>query len=152
MFSFLERTGELSFAEKRAWIMGVVSAVAYGAYLVALLRKPAHLSLAETPYVAPMLWSIAGAIAANLLLQFLDAALSPKEAWKTDDRDQQIHRFGEYIGHSLIILAAVSALGMALADLETFWIANVLYLGFFLAAILGSVAKIVAYRRGFQPQ
>ena len=30
------------------------------------------------------------------------------------------------------------------------WIANVIYLCFTLSAVVGSVAKIVAYRRGFQ--
>ena len=40
---------------------------------------------------------------------------------------------------------------MAMAELDYFWIANLIYLAFVLSAILGSVAKIVAYRRGFQP-
>ncbi|MFD2762840.1 hypothetical protein [Micromonospora eburnea] len=39
---------------------------------------------------------------------------------------------------------------MALADRDQFWIANVIYLGFVLSAVVGSAAKIVAYRRGFQ--
>ena len=29
-----------------------------------------------------------------------------------------------------------------------FWIANAVYLGFVLSAVVGSVAKVVAYRRG----
>jgi hypothetical protein len=45
----------------------------------------------------------------------------------------------------------VAALLMAMAEWDHFWIANVIYLAFVLSAILGSVAKIVAYRRGFQP-
>ena len=40
---------------------------------------------------------------------------------------------------------------MAMAEADHFWIANVIYLAFVLSAILGSIAKIVAYRRGFQP-
>jgi hypothetical protein len=37
---------------------------------------------------------------------------------------------------------------MALAKVDYFWIANVIYLGFVLWAIAGSVVKLVAYRRG----
>ena len=38
---------------------------------------------------------------------------------------------------------------MAMAEWDYFWIANVIYLCFVLSAILGSIAKIVAYRQGF---
>jgi hypothetical protein len=31
---------------------------------------------------------------------------------------------------------------------DYFWIANVIYLGFVLSAVAGSVVKLVAYRRG----
>ncbi len=43
---------------------------------------------------------------------------------------------------------ALGGLALAMLRAEPFWIANAIYLGFFLSAILGSIAKIVAYRRG----
>ena len=43
---------------------------------------------------------------------------------------------------------AAAALVMAMAKAEYFWIANVIYLGFVLWAVAGSVLKLVAYRRG----
>lgn len=49
------------------------------------------------------------------------------------------------------MIGGVVALLMAMAEVQHFWIANVIYLTFVLSAILGSVAKVVAYRRGFQP-
>lgn len=39
---------------------------------------------------------------------------------------------------------------LAMAMLEFFWIANTVYLAFFLSAVVGGIAKLVAYRRGFQ--
>jgi len=65
--------------------------------------------------------------------------------------DREIYRFGEYIGQSFVVIGGVAALLMAMAEWDHFWIANVIYLTFVLSAMLGSVAKIVAYRRGFQP-
>jgi hypothetical protein len=47
-----------------------------------------------------------------------------------------------------IVAGAGAALIMAMAKLDYFWIANVIYLGFVLWAVAGSVVKLVAYRRG----
>jgi hypothetical protein len=46
------------------------------------------------------------------------------------------------------VAGAAAALCMAMAKWDYFWIANVLYLGFVLWAIAGSVVKLIAYRRG----
>jgi len=43
---------------------------------------------------------------------------------------------------------SAAALVMAMARVDYFWIANVIYLGFVLWAVAGSVLKLVAYRRG----
>jgi hypothetical protein len=74
----------------------------------------------------------------------------PKDRGKTDERDRGIHRFGEYIGQSFVVIGGVVALGLSMAEVDHFWIANAIYLGFVLSALLGSAAKLVAYRRGFQ--
>jgi hypothetical protein len=54
-------------------------------------------------------------------------------------------------GRSFVVVGGVAALLLAMTAADHFWIANVIYLTFVLSAVLGSVAKIVAYRRGFQP-
>jgi hypothetical protein len=141
----------MSSEEKRAWIMAVVTVIAYGAYVAVTLGRTGHTPLPEVPYIAAMLWSIGGAIVANIALVIVVAIASPKDCDKKDERDREIYRFGEYVGQSFIVIGAVAALGMSMARLDYFWIANVIYLGFVLSAILGSVARIVAYHRGFQP-
>jgi hypothetical protein len=86
----------------------------------------------------------------SIVVNIVVAAVWRDGANERDQRDREIHRLGEYIGQSFLVVGGVAALGMALADWDTFWIANVLYLGFVLSAVVGSVAKLVAYRRGFQ--
>jgi hypothetical protein len=66
-----------------------------------------------------------------------------------DARDQQIGQLGDYVGSSFVVIGAVAAMLMAMAGWDRFWIANVIYLCFFLSAILGSVTKIIAYRKTF---
>ena len=64
-------------------------------------------------------------------------------------RDKEINRRGEYVGFYVMSVAAIVPLGLAMAKIDQFWIANALYLAFVLAALASSVVKIVAYRRGF---
>jgi hypothetical protein len=54
-----------------------------------------------------------------------------------------------YVVYPVIILGRSSQTPlMALAEWDHFWIANVIYLTFVLSAVVGSVAKIFAYRQG----
>jgi hypothetical protein len=141
----------MSFEEKSAWIMGVVAVGSYSVYLAIVLGLAGSTPLTEVSYVAPLLWTVGSSIAASIALHAVMGISSPRDAGKKDQRDKEIHRFGEYIGQSFVVIGGVAALLMAMAELDHFWIANVIYLTFVLSAILGSVAKIVAYRRGFQP-
>ncbi|MEW9872064.1 hypothetical protein [Arthrobacter sp. HS15c] len=141
----------MSFEEKSAWIMGVVAVGSYGVYLAIVLGLAGTMPLVDVPYVAPLLWTVGASIALSIALHILMGIFSPKEAGKKDQRDREIYRFGEYIGQSFLVIGGVAVLLMAMLEADHFWIANVIYLAFFLSAILGSVAKIVAYRRGFQP-
>jgi hypothetical protein len=141
----------MSFEEKSAWVMGVVAVGSYAVYLAVVLSLSGTMPLVDVPYVAPLLWTVGGSIVASIALHAFLGMLSPKEAGRKDQRDREIYRFGEYIGQSFVVIGGVAALLLAMAEADHFWIANVIYLTFVLSAVLGSVAKIVAYRQGFQP-
>jgi hypothetical protein len=141
----------MSFEEKSAWIMGAVAVVSYGVYVALILGAAGTMPLAQVSYAAPLLWTIGASIAASIAAHAVIGIFRPRDAGKKDQRDREIYRFGEYIGQSFVVIGGVAALLMAMAEWDHFWIANVIYLTFVLSAILGSVAKIVAYRRGFQP-
>jgi hypothetical protein len=76
------------------------------------------------------------------------AAVSPPDMRRSDMRDKEIYRFGEYVSRWFVIAGAAAAFGMAIAKWDYFWIANVIYLGFVLWAVAGSVVRLIAYRRG----
>ncbi|WP_446218634.1 hypothetical protein [Micromonospora sp. IBHARD004] len=140
----------MAFEEKRAWIMALVAVAGYAAYVLVVLGRADGDPLADVSYAGPLLATVAAAIVASIALNILVSIVSPEGANEKDQRDREIHRLGEYIGQSFVIVGGVAALAMALADWDQFWIANVIYLCFVLSAVVGSVAKIVAYRRGFQ--
>ena len=141
----------MSFEEKSAWIMGVLAAATYAVYVAVVFGLAGTTPLTQVPYVAPLLWAVGCSIGLSIVLHIVIRALSARDGGMKDQRDKEIYRFGEYIGQSFLVIGAVAALIMAMAELDHFWIANVIYLAFVLSAILGSVAKVVAYRKGFQP-
>ncbi|MFI9273292.1 hypothetical protein ACIGXM_21605 [Kitasatospora sp. NPDC052896] len=141
----------MAFEEKRAWITVLVTITSYAAYLAVVLGRPGSVPLARTPYASALVWTVGAAIAAAIVLHVVVAARSPEGAEAKDQRDREIHRFGTYIGQSFVVVGGVAGLVLAMAGLGQFWIANAIYLAFVLSALLGSAAKIVAYRLGFCP-
>ncbi|MEV4614671.1 hypothetical protein AB0K43_19035 [Kitasatospora sp. NPDC049258] len=141
----------MAYEEKRAWIMVVVTVAAYAGYLATVLDRPAGEPLGQAPYVAALLWSVGLAIAGSIVLGILASVLAPEGANVKDQRDREIHRFGEYIGQSFVVIGSVTGLCLAMADVDQFWIANAIYLAFVLSALLSSTAKIASYRLGFHP-
>ena len=133
--------------------MLVVTVSAYVVYLYLILSGWHELALADRPYVAPMLWTIGGAIVANIVLSIVvsiarEIVRRNPEKDKKDRRDREIYHFGERIGQGFVTIGGVGALVLAMVQAPYFWIANALYLAFVLSAILASVSKVVAYRRG----
>ncbi|GIH95078.1 hypothetical protein ACFFMN_17345 [Planobispora siamensis] len=139
----------MPFEEKLAWIMAAVSAVAYAVYLTLLLGQAGPTPLAEVAYVPIMLWSIGAAVVVAIVLRIVAAALAPEDAGQKDQRDREINRFGDHTGQSFVVIGGIAACVLAMAEADQFWIANVLYLAFVLSAVLGSLTKIAAYRKGF---
>ena len=128
----------MPFEEKTAWAYGVVALAAYLTYLAIVL-------LTGADYVGPLLWTIGASIVTNIVATIAIGTVTPRGK---DQRDRDIYKFGEYVGNSFVVVGAVSALILAIIAAPHFWIANVLYLCFVLSALLGTVAKLVAYRRG----
>jgi hypothetical protein len=138
----------VTFDEKRAWIQAITAVCAYGAYVVIVLGRTGRTPLADVHYVSALLWTVGVAIVASIVVHIVTGMVSPSGTRK-DQRDREINQFGEHIGQSLVVVGAVAALLMAMAEVSYFWIANTIYLAFVLSAVVGAVAKIVTYRRGF---
>jgi hypothetical protein len=136
--------------EKRAWIMLVVSAAAYAAYAATVLSRAGGHPLPRVSYAAALLWTVGAAILASIVAETALGVVNPRASRLKDARDRQIGQLGDHIGSSFVVIGAVAAMLMAMAGWDRFWIANVIYLCFFLSAILGSVTKVIAYRKPFQ--
>ncbi len=139
----------MTFDEKNSWAFLFISIAAYAVYLVALFSGAvAGTPLPESDYAPLLLASIGAAIVAGILANIVISVTAPKSAGRRDQRDKEIQRLGDRVGYSFVTIGGVTALLLALVDADPFWIANVIYLGFVLSALLGSLTKIVVYRRG----
>jgi len=136
----------VAFEEKSAWIMLVLAVTTYSGYLVTVWRSASDTALVDVPYIAPMLWAIGISIGASIVIHIALGAFS--ERFK-DQRDREIYQSGERIGQSFIVIGALAALLLAMAEVSYFWIANAVCLAFFLSAVLSSIARICFYRFGF---
>jgi uncharacterized membrane protein (DUF485 family) len=134
--------------EKRAWAMAVIAVLGYAAYVLVVLLGADGRPLAEAPYAGALVWTIVFGIVAGIVTGIWFGIAARNDGLQVDERDREIGRFGDHVGQSFVVIGGVSAMALAVFEAPYFWITNVLYLCFVLSAVLGSVAKIFAYRRG----
>ena len=139
----------MTLEEKRAWIRLVVAVAAYGGYVAMVLGRTDGRPLTGVPYTAALLWSVVAAIAAAIVIEAVVGAANPRMSRVKDVRDREIGRLGDHVGQSFVVIGGVTAMLMAMAGWERFWIANVICLCFVLSAVLGNVTKVVVYRGSF---
>ena len=138
----------MSYEEKGTWVYLVTSAVAYAVYLAIILGRLRNVPVAEVQYVPVLLWTTGASIVASIVGRVVVETASPSDSRRGDVRDRDVSRLGEYASRWFLVAGAAAALVMAMAKVDYFWIANVIYLGFVLWAVAGSALKLVAYRRG----
>ena len=138
----------MTFEEKRTWVYLVTSVGAYLVYLVIMLQRTAHTPVANVPYVATLLWTTVASTVASMVGGVAVETARRSETRRPDVRDREIARFADHTSRWFVVAGATAAFCMALAKWDYFWIANVIYLGFVLWAAVGSVLRLVAYRRG----
>ncbi len=139
---------DMNYEERVAWVGLVVSIASFAVYLGVLLTRAAETPMPETPYVDALLWTIGASIVVMIIVSIIVGIITHKDGHETDIRDKQIKARAEFTSRGFLIAGALAALIFALLELDPFWIANVLYLGFFLSALLETVTKIGLYRVG----
>ncbi len=139
----------MSYEEKGTWVFLVVAITGYGVYLALVLPQlAAGTAIDAVDYAVPMLWTIGGAIVAAIIGRIVLEIVSPSETRTPDVRDREIDRLGERVGNSFVVIGALAALVLAMFQVHWFWIGNAVYLCFVLSAVLLSITKLVAYRKG----
>ncbi|MFE3453395.1 hypothetical protein ACFXJ8_31165 [Nonomuraea sp. NPDC059194] len=138
----------MSYEEKGIWVYLAVNVVTFTAYIAVILSRTGDGGLTEVPYVSPLLWTIGIAIGASVVGRVLMEIAKPSESHRSDVRDKEINRLGEYVGGTILSIGMLLPFVLALADADHFWIANGMYAVYVLAGLVGPAVKLIAYRRG----
>ncbi|KZE88507.1 hypothetical protein [Microbacterium sp. TNHR37B] len=142
----------MGYAERNVWsgLGASLLGVAVYAAIVApqLGRAPVEAIGWQWPMVACVGGALILAILVSIVWGILAGLRDPETEHRADVRDRDIERMGDRVGRAFTVLGALTALVLAMVDAPAFWIGHAIFLGFFLASSLGSIAQLVAYRRG----
>lgn len=140
------------YEERNAWAGLVVAVIAIAVYVVLVLQQAGGGPLTDVDWLPLMLWTIGLGIVVSIVLSvvwgMLAGARDPDGVGKSDIRDRDISRMGARVEQAFVVIAGLGVIALCAVGADVFWIANTMYAGFAVAAIVGSVARVVAYRRG----
>jgi len=150
----------MTFEEKTNWAYAVVTAIVAGVYFAVVVNQVGEVPAAEIAYQRPLIIAIISSVALMILASIAIAIAtaigaeitgegSVEDIDRKDERDVRISQRGELVGYYVSSFGMVGVLAITMLEYPYFWIANALYLSFVIAALVSSVVKIVAYRRGF---
>ncbi|HCS61218.1 MAG TPA: hypothetical protein DIW46_07460 [Microbacterium sp.] len=140
------------YHERAAWA-GIVAAVAtIAAYVVLVLGQAGGGPLIDVDWLPLMLWSVGGGIVLSILITILwgiVAGIRDREsATASDVRDRDISRFGGRVEYVVLCAAGIAIIVLCAVGADVFWIANTMFLGFAVSTFIGTIARVIVYRRG----
>ena len=138
----------MSYEEKGTWAYVVVGVAVFAGYVSWLLNAADGGRLADVAYQRPLVTAIVVSVVATVVGRVLIEVVRPSESTRPDVRDREVSRFGDYVGGQVLSVLGAGVLALAIADADTFWIAQALYAAYVVQMVASSAAKIVAYRRG----
>lgn len=140
------------YEERNAWTGLVLSVIAITVYVVLVLQQADGGPLTAVDWFPLMLWTIGIGIAATIVTTILWGIVAgmkdPEGATRTDIRDRDISRLGGRVEQAFVVIAGLGVIVLCAVGADVFWIANTMFLGFGVSAIIGGVARVIAYRRG----
>ncbi|GAA1924319.1 hypothetical protein GCM10009775_15800 [Microbacterium aoyamense] len=140
------------YEERNTWVGLIVSVIVIPIYIIVVLQQAAGGPLEDVEWWPIMLWTIVGGIVLSIvgsIVWGILAGMRDREGiGKSDERDRDISRMGSRVGQSFMVIAGLGVLVECAFEVDWFWIANTMFFGFFLSAVVGGIASVIAYRRG----
>lgn len=138
----------MGYKERGTYIDLIVAVGVFLKYAWDIFRLQQEGPLTQVAFRGPMFNAILVSVAATIVLHIVYAILSGNNDTQEDQRDRQISRYGDWLSLYPLASCAMAGLLLAMYDQHHFWIANAIFVGFFASSVVGSVTRLVAYRRG----
>ena len=140
------------YEERNVWAGLIVSVLVIPAYIVIVLQQAASTPVTEIDWLPPMLWTIGLGIVATIVVSvvwgIVAGARDPDGVGRSDIRDRDISRMGGRVEQGFLVIAGLAVIALCAIGADVFWIANAMFAGFAVSAVVGGVARAIAYRRG----
>ncbi|WP_169583465.1 MULTISPECIES: hypothetical protein [Microbacterium] len=140
------------YEERNVWASLVVSVIGMAIYTVLVLQQAAGGPVEDVDWVPLMLWTIGGSIVAAIVVSIVWGILAgmrdPDGVGTSDQRDRDISHMSTRVGQAFLVIAGLGVIIECALELDWFWIANTMFYGFAVSAIVGGIASVIAYRRG----
>lgn len=140
------------YEERNAWAGLIVSPVVMVVYVTLVLQQAAGGPLTDVDWFPLMLWVIGGGIVGTIVLGIvwgmIAGAKEPDGVGRSDIRDRDISRMGSRVEQAFVVIAGLGVIVLCAVGADVFWIANTMFAGFAIAAVVGGIARVTAYRRG----
>ncbi len=140
------------YEERNTWSGLIVLLVVVPVYVVSVFHQAGGGSLADVDWAPLMLWTIGGGIVGTIAVSIVWGIIAgmrePDGVGRTDQRDRDIAHMGDRVGQAFTAIGGLGAIVLCALEADTFWIANAVYFGFALSALVGGIARVIAYRRG----
>lgn len=142
----------MSFEERNTWAGLIASVPGIAVYVVWMLRASRDTPVDRIDWVWPMASTIVASIVVAIVLSIVWGIVlsrrDPETDHRSDVRDREIATLGDRVGQAFLVFGGLAALVLCAVQAPWFWIANAVYAGFALSAIIGSMARLALYRRG----
>lgn len=140
------------YEERNAWAGLIVSPISLIVYIVLVFQQAGGGPLTDVDWFPLMLWVIGASIVATIILSIawgiMAGAKDPDGVGRSDIRDRDISRMGGRVEQGFVVIAGLGVIVLCAVGADVFWIANTMYAGFAVAALVSGIARVVAYRRG----
>jgi hypothetical protein len=144
--------GVMVYEERNAWAGLIVSPIVMVVYVTLVLQQAAGGPLTDVDWFPLMLWVIGGGIVGTIVLGIvwgmIAGAKDPDGVGRSDIRDRDISRMGSRVEQAFVVIAGLGVIVLCAVGADVFWIANTMFAGFAIAAVVGGIARVTAYRRG----
>lgn len=139
--------GTTTFQEKSAITMTTILVAVFAGYFALVLAVVAQTPDRDIAYTA--LLAVAAVIVTILAAtsHLLLALVFRSQANAYDERDWLVGLRSERIAGYVLALGVCTGIGMAMMQVDAFWIAQALIASFVAAEVLEGIVKVVLYRR-----
>lgn len=145
----------MTLDERVTWCYGILASATALGYFAVVLPQLVGLPASQVQWQVPMLVAIIVVIVGTILAAIASSIVTAianggvDTGTESDIRDKQIDRLGERSTEKVTGFGLAIVIGLAMLDVDSFFIGNAAFAIGTLGAVWGAVVKIRAYRRSF---